>query len=148
VGEGAVLRGARGRARSAWRASRSPRREVEIRQLHQLVPERRFAEQPGLLLQCPPHDAELALLFFDRRDGSPPLLPGNPALLARDVLAVGESCSVGVGFATVAGPDAERDADTDAFRAGKISITPMDGAMTAGAAGYALTGAVLKRLQP
>ena len=93
-------------------------------------------------------DAELSLPLFDRRDGFPPLLPGNPALLDCNTLAVGESCSVGVGFANVAGPDPERNADTDAFRAGKISITPMDGDMTAGAVGQAHTALTLRPLLP
>jgi 5'-nucleotidase len=93
-------------------------------------------------------EAELDLPLFDRNLGFPPFVPGNPTLLNCAMLAVGQSCSVGVGFATVPGPDAERDADTDAFRAGLISITPMDGDMTAGGKGFAAVEAILGGLAP
>jgi broad specificity polyphosphatase/5'/3'-nucleotidase SurE len=47
----------------------------------------------------------------------------------------------------VPGPDAERRADVDAFRANRISITPLDVDMTSGGAGNALSQ-ILSRLTP
>lgn len=76
-------------------------------------------------------EAELDLPLFDRNVGFPPLLPGNPALPSCATLADGQACSVGVGVVFLEGPDPLSHADTDAFRAGKIGITPMDGDMTA-----------------
>jgi 5'-nucleotidase len=93
-------------------------------------------------------EAELALPLFDRSAGFPPLLPGNPGLPSCAALAVGESCSLGVGFVSLPGPDTAPKADTDAFRAGRISITPMDGDMTAGPLGFAQTFVVLRGLEP
>jgi 5'-nucleotidase len=92
--------------------------------------------------------AELALPLFDRSVGFPPLLPPNPAQPSCAALAVGESCSLGVGFVSLPGPDTAPKADTDAFREGRISITPMDGDMTAGPLGYAETLLLLRRLRP
>jgi 5'/3'-nucleotidase SurE len=92
--------------------------------------------------------AELALPLFDRNVGFPPLLPGNPAQANCSTLAVGQSCSLGVGFVSLPGPDTAPKADTDAFRASRISITPMDGDMTAGPLGFAETFFVLRRLRP
>jgi len=91
--------------------------------------------------------AELELPLFDRSLGFPPFLPpaGTPGCAT---LATGQSCSVGVGVQIVAGPDAERDADTDAFAAGRISITPMDGDMTAGGPGARAIEDVLGGLTP
>jgi hypothetical protein len=48
----------------------------------------------------------------------------------------------------VAGPDEERDADTDAHAAGQISITPMDGDMTAGGKGSGAVAEILGGLTP
>ena len=92
--------------------------------------------------------AELNLPLFDRNVGFPPLLPGNPGVLNCALLAVGQTCSVGVGFVSLPGPDTEERADTDAFRAGIISITPMGGDMTAGPLGLAQTKVVLDQLEP
>jgi 5'-nucleotidase len=92
--------------------------------------------------------AELDLPLFDRSVGFPPILPGNPALPSCTGLAVGASCSVGVGFVSLPGPDTEAHADTDAFRANLISITPMDGDMTADVLAQFQTLLVLKRLRP
>jgi 5'-nucleotidase len=75
--------------------------------------------------------ADLDLPLFDRNAGFPPLLPGNPALPSCATLADGQACSVGVGVVFLEGPDPLFRADTDAFRQGKIGITPMDGDMTA-----------------
>jgi len=91
--------------------------------------------------------SELELPLFDRNVGFPPFLPPNPLQPNCATLAVGGSCSVGVGIHFVTGPDAEREADTDAFAAGLISITPMDGDMTSGGAGNALHG-ILRGLTP
>jgi hypothetical protein len=55
---------------------------------------------------------------------------------------------VGVGVVSVSGPDAEKDADTDAHTAGLISITPMDGDMTAGGKGADAVAAILGGLVP
>jgi 5'-nucleotidase len=93
-------------------------------------------------------EAELALPLFDRSVGFPPLLPPNPTQASCATLAVGESCSLGVGFVSLPGPDTAPKADTDAFREGRISITPMDGDMTAGAIGFAETFLLLRRLRP
>jgi len=81
--------------------------------------------------------AELELPFVDRMTG-----------LSCAELEVGESCSVGVGFFQVPGPDTAQRADTDAFRTGVISITPMDGDMTAGPISLAISKLVLRRLRP
>ncbi len=92
--------------------------------------------------------SELELPFFDRNVGFPPFgIPGNPGVLNCASLSVGESCSVGVGIQFVTGPDAVRTADTDAFAAGLISITPMDGDMTSGGAGNAMHG-ILSGIAP
>jgi 5'-nucleotidase len=93
-------------------------------------------------------EAELALPLFDRSVGFPPLLPPNPAQPSCATLAVGQSCSLGVGFVSLPGPDTAPKADTDAFREARISITPMDGDMTAGPLGFAETFFVLRRLRP
>jgi hypothetical protein len=69
--------------------------------------------------------------------------PGNPALPSCATLTDGQACSVGVGLVFLSGPDPVFFADTDAFRAGKIGITPMDGDMTA--QGFGVT-ALLSRL--
>jgi 5'-nucleotidase len=74
---------------------------------------------------------DLDLPLFDRNAGFPPLLPGNPALPSCATLTDGQACSVGVGLVFLSGPDPVFRADTDAFREGKIGITPMDGDMTA-----------------
>jgi 5'-nucleotidase len=92
--------------------------------------------------------AELALPLFDRSVGFPPLLLPNPTVASCATLAVGETCSLGVGFVSLPGPDTAPKADTDAFREGRISITPMDGDMTAGPLGFAETFLVLRRLRP
>lgn len=79
--------------------------------------------------------SDLELPLFDRHLGFPPV-PGNPALLNCASLADGQACSVGVGVNFPAGSDPVKDADTNAHRANKISITPMDGDMTAGSNGW------------
>ena len=75
--------------------------------------------------------AELDLPLFDFNAGFPPLVPPTPALPSCATLADGQSCRVGVGVVFLPGPDPLFHADTDAFREGKIGITPMDGDMTA-----------------
>jgi 5'-nucleotidase len=107
-----------------------------------------YASTTGVEITRLGDTAELDLPLFDRNVGFPPLLPGNPGLLNCAALAVGEACSVGVGFVSLPGPDTEEQADTDAFRAGAISITPMDGDMTAGPLGRAQTKVVLRNLAP
>lgn len=92
--------------------------------------------------------AELELPLFDRNLGFPPLLPPNPGQPNCTTLAVGQACSIGVGVQTVAGPDSERDADTDAHAAGLISITPMDGDMSAGVKGSQAIDDILGCLVP
>lgn len=76
--------------------------------------------------------SDLAIPFFDSTDGFPPFFPALDIAPACDAIAVGEFCLAGVGVAFPPGPDTEKDADTDAHRADFISITPMDGDMTAG----------------
>jgi 5'-nucleotidase len=92
--------------------------------------------------------AELELPLFDVNLGFAPLRPPNPLSPNCLTLADGGVCSVGVGVQSVAGPDAERDADTDAHAAGLISITPMDGDMTAGTKGADDLAAILGGLTP
>jgi len=76
--------------------------------------------------------SDLELPFFDVTAGFPPFFPALPVAPSCDTVGVGGFClaSIGIGFNT--GPDTEKDADTDAFLADKISVTPMDGDMTAG----------------
>jgi len=107
-----------------------------------------YASISGVAITKLADRSELELPLFDRNLGFPPLLPPNPAQLNCASLAVGQSCSVGVGVRTVAGPDAERDADTDAHAAGLISITPMDGDMTAGGNGAEAVADILGGLTP
>ena len=90
--------------------------------------------------------SDLGLPIFDRNQGFPPV-PPNPALPSCASLADGQSCSVEVAIVTVPGPDAAKNADVDAYRAGLISITPMDDDMTSGGGGNALAG-ILRGLAP
>jgi 5'/3'-nucleotidase SurE len=76
--------------------------------------------------------SDLELPFFDVTQGFPPFFPALPVASPCDATPVGGFCLASVGLAFGAGPDSERDADTDANRAGIVSITPMDGDMTAG----------------
>jgi 5'/3'-nucleotidase SurE len=80
---------------------------------------------------------DLDLPLFDRNAGFPPLVPGNAALPSCATLTDGQACSVGVGLVFLPGPDPVIFADTDAYRAGKIGITAMDGDMTAQGQGIA-----------
>jgi len=91
--------------------------------------------------------SDLELPLFDRNLGFPPV-PGNPTLLNCASLADGQACSVGVGVIFPAGPDTEKNADTDAHRANRISITPMDGDMTTGGPGAAAIQSILGGLTP
>ena len=50
--------------------------------------------------------------------------------MPKKILAICIAVSIGIVFNE--GPDGEKDADTDAHRANLISVTPMDGDMTAG----------------
>lgn len=89
--------------------------------------------------------SEIELPLYDRSEGFSPFPPvGTPSCAG---LAVGDACSIGVGFRLVTGPDAVKRADTDAHAAGYISITPMDGDMTATTGTGALMD-VLRQLQP
>ncbi len=91
--------------------------------------------------------SDLDLPLFDRNLGFPPV-PGIPALPNCASLVDGQACSVGVGVQFPPGPDSEKNADTDAHRAGKISITPMDGDMTTGGPGFTATQSALGGLTP
>jgi 5'-nucleotidase len=91
--------------------------------------------------------SDLALPLFDRNLGFPPV-PGNPGLLNCASLTDGQACSIGVGILFPPGPDPVKNADTDAYRAGKISITPMDGDMTTGGPGFTATQSILGGLTP
>jgi broad specificity polyphosphatase/5'/3'-nucleotidase SurE len=107
-----------------------------------------YASITGVAITRLADRAELELPLFDRNLGFPPFgIPGNPGVLNCASLAVGESCSVGVGIRFVSGPDQVHFADTDAFAAGLISITPMDGNMSSGGAGNALQG-ILSGIAP
>jgi 5'/3'-nucleotidase SurE len=79
--------------------------------------------------------SDLELPLFDRNVGFGPV-PGIPALPNCGTLLDGQACSVGVGVIFPPGPDPVKDADTDAFHANQISVTPMDGDMTASGQGW------------
>jgi alkaline phosphatase D/5'-nucleotidase len=76
--------------------------------------------------------SDLALPFFDVTAGFPPFFPALEIAPPCDAVPVGQACLLAVGIAFPPGPDSEQDADVDAHRADLISITPMDGDMTAG----------------
>ena len=101
----------------------------------------------GIRLTALGDSSDISLPIFDRNLGFPPVPPiaAFPNCLS---LSDGQACSVMVAFAPVPGPDAAKNADVDAFRANLISITPMDGDMTAGPLGIAQTFATLRRLAP
>ncbi len=91
--------------------------------------------------------SDLELPLFDVSGGFPPFFPplGGPTCAG---LADGSSCTLGVGLGLPPGPDEEQNADTDAHAAGLISITPMDGDMTAGTKGAAAIEDILGGLTP
>ncbi len=91
--------------------------------------------------------SDLELPLFDRNLGFAPV-PGNPALPNCTAIADGQACSVGVGVLFPAGPDEVKNADTDAHRAGKISISPLDGDMTTGGPGFTAIQSLLGGLTP
>ena len=93
------------------------------------------------------NESDLEIPLFDRNLGFPPV-PGVPSLVNCASLADGQSCSIGVGILFPAGPDTEKKADTDAHRAGRISITPMDGDMTTGGPGFTAIESLLGGLTP
>jgi 5'-nucleotidase len=107
-----------------------------------------YADISGVSITKLADRSDLELPLFDRNLGFPPLLPGNPALPSCASIADGESCSVGVGVAFPSGPDEERNADTDAHHALRISITPMDGDMTVGGPAAAAIESILGGLTP
>jgi len=77
-------------------------------------------------------ESDLDIPFFDVTQGFPPFFPALPVASSCDSVPVGGFCLASVGIVFPPGPDTEKDADTDAHRANLISITPMDGDMTAG----------------
>ena len=84
--------------------------------------------------------SEIELPLYDRAAGFPPFPPiASPSCAT---LGVNQSCSVGVAFRAVSGPDKVTNADTDAHAEGYISITPMDGDMTATTGTGALVGLI------
>lgn len=91
--------------------------------------------------------SDLQLPIFDRNLGFPPV-PGIPSFPNCLSISDGQACSVGVGVEFPPGPDSEKNADTDAHRSGKISITPMDGDMTSGGPGFSATQSALAGLTP
>ena len=105
-----------------------------------------YGDIQGIALTNLGDGSGLSIPLFDRNLGFPPV-PPIPAFLNCLSLADGQACSVGVGFASEPGPDPQRNADTDALRAGLISITPMDGDMTSSGAGSALQG-ILSGITP
>jgi 5'/3'-nucleotidase SurE len=107
-----------------------------------------YAAITGVSITTLADRSDLELPLFDRNLGFPPLLPGNPVLPNCASIADGQSCSVGVGVVFPPGPDTEKDADTDAHHANKISITPMDGDMAIGGPGASGLKALLGGLTP
>jgi 5'-nucleotidase len=89
--------------------------------------------------------SEIELPLYDRSEGFAPFPPAATPSCA--TLDVGASCSVGVAFQQFNGQDAVTDADTTAHMAGYISVTPMDGDMTATTGTGSLVG-LLKRVKP
>ena len=77
-------------------------------------------------------ESDLELPFFDVTQGFPPFFPALPVAPSCDTVAVGDACLASVGIRFGEGPDSEWNADTDAHRAGRISITPLNGDMTSG----------------
>ncbi len=92
--------------------------------------------------------SDLELPFFDSTVGFPPFFPPLGIAEACDAIDVGEFCLAGVGVSFPPGPDGEKDADTDAHRANRISITPLEGDMTAGGKGAADVADVLSEVSP
>jgi len=76
-------------------------------------------------------ESDLELPFFDVTQGFPPFFPALPVAPSCDATPVGGYCLASVGLAFPTGPDPVRNADTDAHRADLISVTAMDGDMTA-----------------
>lgn len=107
-----------------------------------------YASVSGIAITKLADRSELELPLFDVNLGFGALRPPNPSSPNCLALADGGVCNVGVGVQSVAGPDAERDADTDAYAAGLISITPMDGDMTAGNKGSNAVAGILGGLTP
>jgi len=105
-----------------------------------------YSDIKGVKLTNLADRSEIELPLYDRSAGFAPL-PPIPSLPSCATLGVNESCSVGVAFRSVTGPDEVRKADTDAHAAGYISITPMDGDMTATTGTGALAD-VLGHLKP
>lgn len=90
--------------------------------------------------------SDLELPFFDVTQGFPPFFPPVPAAPPCDEVEVGGFCLASVGVVFGAEPDPAQDADTNAFAAGLISITPMDGDMTASKKGAKNTRKALEPL--
>lgn len=93
-------------------------------------------------------ETDLELPFFDVTNGFPPFFPPVPAAPSCSTTPVGGFCLASVGIAFNTGPDEERDADTDAIRADLVSITPMEGDMTAGVKAAGDLAIILSELLP
>ncbi len=77
-------------------------------------------------------EADLELPFFDVTEGFPPFFPQIPVAPPCSAVPVGGACLASIGVVFDDNPDPLKGADTDAFNANKISVTPMSGDMTAG----------------
>ena len=92
---------------------------------------------------------DLEIPLFDPSRGFPafqiPPLPFPPCAGATDA---GDFCFVTPGLGFSPDPDPVKRADVNAFRAGQISVTPMDADMTAGFGRLGILRAQLKGLQP
>ena len=107
-----------------------------------------YTDWAGVAITRLGDESDLELPFFDVTQGFPPFFPALPIAPSCDSTPVGGHCLASVGVVFNAGPDTEKNADTDAHRANLISITPMDGDMTAGKKAAKHLGRVLRDLLP
>ncbi len=90
-------------------------------------------------------ESDLELPFFDITQGFPPFFPSIPAAPPCSEVPVGGACLASIGVVFDDEADPLKGADTDAFNANKISVTPMDGDMTGGFRGYLDTFRLLSK---
>lgn len=90
--------------------------------------------------------SDIDLPLFDPSQGFPAF--GIPPLPFPACGGPSPVCFVAVGVGFSPDPDPVRHSDVDAFRDGSISITPMDGDMTAGGFGLLVTAIQLHGLAP
>jgi len=107
-----------------------------------------YTDWQGKAITTLGNESDLELPFFDVTQGFPPFFPALPVATPCNAVPVGGFCLASVGVVFNDGPDTAKDADTDAVRADLISITPMDGDMTATRHGSKDLQKILRDLQP